>query len=510
MPDDAPTLDLSALDFGPAWAKDPGSSSPPPVSAPREPRSPRPGKRPGGGAPGKFPRKPQRGQGPRGPKDRHRTDGPRRDNRPPPPPPNPFPWLRLAFTATEPAVETVARQIRQTGKTFSLFDLARILLRNPASYTVDLSSAPPPPEGPFYVTPSDGGVWMTMENAVRHLLHTRLQEFYRTEIVEIEAPKGNFPVVAVCGMSGTLLGPPNHHSFERRLRELHRGRFSRMDFEQFRSRLKMERDPELVEKWRSEASKVTVYHPFQSEGGESEGLPDVAAVEKHFTAHHAPTLVEFVPTARVPGDPKKAFVDPALAPLLNHACAEEERFPLRLAQSLSRALSAAGLRFHKSQNRTTFVSAARPHHLNLDEVVVSDSIRKILETIRGRKSMRRHELLEHLAPLPTPPESQNIPEAAPAQQTVEESPEPAAQESYSGPESVPTESGAPVSPEISPEQAAREATVQDLLWLTHEGYVIEYADGRLESVPPPKNPPKPAPRPVEEPVPVSQEQQPEA
>ena len=34
--------------------------------------------------------------------------------------------------------------------------------------------------------------------------------------------------------------------------------------------------------------------------------------------------------------------------------------------------------------------------------------------------------------------------------------------------------------------------INDLLWLTHEGYVIEYADGRLESVPQPKNPPKPA------------------
>jgi hypothetical protein len=34
--------------------------------------------------------------------------------------------------------------------------------------------------------------------------------------------------------------------------------------------------------------------------------------------------------------------------------------------------------------------------------------------------------------------------------------------------------------------------VNDLLWLTHEGYVVEYADSRLEAVPPPKNPPKPA------------------
>ena len=62
-------------------------------------------------------------------------------------------------------------------------------------------------------------------------------------------------------------------------------------------------------------------------------------------------------------------------------------------------------------------------------------------------------------------------------------------------ESSPSESSA--SPEVtiiplkSPEEAAREAVTQDLLWLTHEGYVTEYADTRLESVPPPKNPAKP-------------------
>jgi hypothetical protein len=55
--------------------------------------------------------------------------------------------------------------------------------------------------------------------------------------------------------------------------------------------------------------------------------------------------------------------------------------------------------------------------------------------------------------------------------------------------------------------------VNDLLWLTHEGYVVEYADSRLEAVPPPRNPPKPAvtaesapaPAPTsEEPVPVAE------
>lgn len=455
MPEEAPSLDLSALDFRPAWAKEPSGAPP----APREFREPRPDR---GGPPrgGKFAGK--RGAPPRGPKlGGKKFDGPRRDERPAPPPPNPFPWLRIAFTATAPAVETVVTQVRHTGKTFSLFDIARILLRNPASYTIDLTSAPKQPEGPFWVVDVDNSVWLSREAAVRHLLRKKRDELYRAETVETEPPKGNFPVVAVCGMSGVLLGPPNHHDFERKLRELHRERFSRLDFETFRSRLKMDRDPEVIEKWRTEASKTTEYYPLNVENPEK--LADLPAVERHFADHHAAAHIKFVDVAPVPGDPKTTAVDSALAPLLNHARTEEERFPLRLAQSLSRALSGAGLRFHKSANRTTFVSASRPRYLNLEETPVSDSIRKILETIRVKKSIRRGQLLDLLAPAPVVAEASSV---------------------------ASSESPAPTTP--APTDPAREAVVNDLLWLTHEGYVVEYADGRLEAVPPPKHPPKTA------------------
>ncbi|MBJ7391405.1 MAG: hypothetical protein JHC85_07570, partial [Chthoniobacterales bacterium] len=214
--------------------------------------------------------------------------------------------------------------------------------------------------------------------------------------------------------------------------------------------------------WRAEASKSVEYYPL--EGEPSEKLADLAAVERHFDTHHAAAHLKFLDLAPVPGDPKTTAVDPALAPLLNYARDEEERFPLRLAQSLSRALSGAGLRFHKSANRTTFVSASRSRHLNLEETPVSDSIRKIIETIRGKKSIRRTQLLDLLVPSPVvavPPSS--------------------------APDVPPAESTPP-----APADPARDAVINDLLWLTHEGYVIEYADGRLESVPQPKNSPKPA------------------
>ena len=466
MSEEAPLLDLSTFDFRPDWAKAPGASAPP-HAAHREERDHR----------GPRPHKPKRGgfrnERPGGRRDQHgpkfgkRFDEPRHHERPAPPP-NPFPWLRIAFTATPAAVETVVQQVRHTGKTFSLFEIARILLRNPASYTIELTSAPKQSEGPFQLVEDDGSVWLSREAAVQHILRRKLGEFYRAETVEVEPPKGNFPVVAVCGMSGAIIGPPNHHEFERRLRELHREKFSRMDFETFRSRLKMDRDPAVIEKWRAEASKAVEYYPL--EGDSPQKLADLAAVERHFAATRADALIKLAEVGPVPGDARKAPVDPALAPLLAHARDEEARFPLRLAQSLSRALSAAGLRFHKAANRTTFVSASRPRHLNLEETPVSDSIRKILGIIRDKKFIRRAQLLDLLAPKAP---------AAPVAPTAE----------------TPASAAAPAVPGEDP---VRAAVLQDLLWLTHEGYVIEYADGRLESVPPPKNPPKPQTTPAPE------------
>lgn len=478
MSEEAPLFDLSAIDFRPAWAKEPSAQSGPPAQRENDRPAERRGPRVGYG----HPRGPRHGGG----KPRSRDDCRHGKNRPkfvaaqrnerPGPPPNPFPWLRIAFTPTDPAVETVVQQIRHTGKTFSLFDIARILLRNPASYVIGLSAVPPPPEGPFHVVPSDGSVWLSREDAVRHLLRTKLGEFYRTETVEVEPPKGNFTVVAICGMSGALLGPPNLHDYERRVRELHRSKFPRMDFEQFRSRLKMERDPAVIDKWKTEVSKALQYFPKDLENPETFG--DLAAIERHFETHHASALIHTSATAGVPGDARAVVVDAALGPILAHAREEEARFPLRLAQSLSRSLSAAGLRFYKSPNRTTWVSASRPRHLDLTQVVVSDSIRKILETIRGEKSLRRARLLDILAPLPAAPEVVGPTEASPA---APEAPAVA-------PETSAVEMPLMTEAAKSPEEIARHAVIEDLLWLTHEGYVIEYADGRLESVPPPKHP----------------------
>lgn len=527
MPDEPPPLDLSALDFGPAWARESAKPSRPHPGGgeePREDREPRErehrgGPRRGGdrdrrgGRSGRFERHEGRGRRPGdrpGERPRREQRGPE-GRRPHEPEASPLPWLKVSFSLAEGAAQTFARQVKHTGRTYSLFDLARVLLRTGPAYRVELNTNQEFDAGPFFVCAVDGSVWLSEADAVRHVLRHKLEAFYSAESVTIEPPKGNFNVIAVCGMSGTLLGPPNLHDYQRKLRELHTSRFGHMAFEEFTSRIRMERDPALIEQWKEQASVATHYRP--SSGDESAPvLKDLGEVENHFRLHHGPSTIQPAKSCSVPGD----FASVPLAPLLRKALEiarrEESRFPLRLAQALSKGLAACGLRFHKSANRTTYVSASRARYLDLEHVPVSDSIRRILGHIRAHKGERRADLLEALAPLPEGQEPVPVSHPAPPPEAASAAPTPPAEgaEGSASPvgeepspaatESAPPPPAAPV-PEMTPEQAARAAVVRDLLWLTHEGYVIEYADGRLEAVEPPKNPPAPkteaaAPAPV--------------
>ena len=60
-----------------------------------------------------------------------------------------------------------------------------------------------------------------------------------------DPPKGAFTCVAKCGLTGELLGPPNLHGYDARIREMLRTRFPDMDEAHYRSRIEMVRDSDL-------------------------------------------------------------------------------------------------------------------------------------------------------------------------------------------------------------------------------------------------------------------------
>ena len=122
------------------------------------------------------------------------------------------------------------------------------------------------------------------------------------------------------------------------------------------------------------------------------------------------------------------------------------------------------------------MAVARPQFLDLENTPVSANIKRIVEFINTNAKCTRRKLVEALAPSPTviaikPPAAEPT-EAAPADAPVAEA--------------KPAET-------TTPEQTA---IIVDLHWLIHQGHVLEFADGRMETAK------KPAPKPVKQPKPV--------
>lgn len=477
-------IDLEKL-FLPAWAQEPASANryakfagEPPERGDRQ----REGRR---GGPRSEPFGERRGPRPprTGPKFGDRKKGfPRRDDRGErrerPEPPAPLPEIAVTFLPDENGVDSLARQIKVTGRAYPLFQIAQIVLVKPERYAVQLAvkkNADGTARQPLFVCALDDTPWLSEDEAVAHVLQKHFATFYQAERTATEPPKGKYTFVAQCGMSGVILGPPNYHDYQNQLRKLHAERFSRMPFEVFKARVKIVRDDEVVKKWIEEQSFTTEYTCLNVP--EPLKLPNREEVEKHFRAVHKDTIIKPVESHTVSGVASRNLRSRELQQLVRDDWERQKYFPLQLATGLSRQFASHGLHFFKVNRTFTHVSVARPSYLDLETTPVSENIKRIIAHINAHPKCTRRQLIEALAPSPA---------------VIELKPE-------TPPVASPPEGGAPNVPaataEPTPEQTA---VIADLHWLAHQGHVIEFADGRMDTAKKPvPRPPKPEKKPAE-------------
>jgi hypothetical protein len=355
----------------------------------------------------------------------------------------------------ENGVESLARQIKMTGRAYPLFDIARLILQKPERYSVQLDvkkKADGAIAQPLFVCALDETPWLSEDEAVAHVLKSHFATFYLAERTAIEPPKGRYTFVAQCGLSGVILGPPNHHDYQNQLRKLHTERFSRMPFEMFKSRVKIVKDEEVVKKWVEEQSFKTEYTVLNVP--EPLKLPSIEEVEKHFRAVHKDTIIKSVESHTVAGVPSRSLRSRELQQLVRNDWDRQCYFPLQLATKLSQMFAGLGLQFFKVNKTVTHVGVARPQFLDLETTPVSESIKSIIGFINTNPKCTRRKMIEALAPSPA------VIEVKPEEQK---------------------------SAEPTPEQ---NALIADLHWLIHQGHVLEFADGRMDTAK------KPLPRPV--------------
>lgn len=286
--------------FAPSWAKDEAAETVRVVGGMREPRHERPergergprpqgqfrqdrgprperGPRTGGDRDG-YPRgpRPERGErgerGDRGPQHGPRPErGPRQEYSRPEPPPA----LSVRFLPDGRALDAIIRRIQTTRRAYPFRDIVKLFRGDDASLAVRIEvDRDADPEGRVRQCRACSLPALTDDELVAHILDQHLGDFFETREVEVEPPSGNFPCVARCGLTGELLGPPNHHSYAARVQQMLRERFPGMSEQEYRSHIEMVKEPEAIEQWRESAKRQTLYFRKAEEKPEKQETPE--------------------------------------------------------------------------------------------------------------------------------------------------------------------------------------------------------------------------------------------
>ena len=444
----------------------------------------------------------------RDPRNRQFDPRGREDRRPEPAPKPLLEGWKLTLIPEHSALEAITKQIRSRAKAYPLFELARLVVNLSDRYSVALKAESE--ESPkLYRAKADGSLWTSRREAVSHLLSKHLEKFYQRSSITGEAPKGNYSVVAQCGMSGILLGPPNHHEYQSRLLALHASRFKNLPFEVYKSRIKMMRDDTLMEQWKTEQCTRTVFTPinpaaetakvveeiieetptieattevtesaevseshletpspetdviqeappseepaFSIEATlETEAAPPSTAgpqltleeATEHFQKNHAENEVEEAGLEiTLPGRIALHESDPQIHDLLIKTLQELDRFPLPLAQVIGKELSGSGLQIFKAHKKIIHVSVARPRYLDLATTPTSEGFRGILDYLEAHPKQPRDKQWAGMLALRTEPAGDDA--------------------------------------EVLKQREQGLGT--DLLWLLHQGHVLDFAMGNLQA-----------------------------
>jgi hypothetical protein len=464
--------DLLDLKMMPAWANEPAqaneyanfegedadagqrrSDRPRSRNRDRDQRSPRkPDRR------DERPKRDGRGPGPRPrPDGGRREGGPQRERRPD------VQLEPLAVTVRflphTRAFENVIAQIKSSPVAYSVFALARLFLEKPERYDVRLTM----PEGAqLFQLGENGAVASDRRILEGSAFPSARDDFYTVEVTQTEPLKGNFSNVARCRLSGTLLGPTNHHAYQPQLRSLYESRFSRrMSFADYQRQIDIVSDPAVVEQWKEQARNVTTYHAKNAEPPQS--FTNAAEAERHFRQTHLPGLLREANELTVSGVVSRKLPDRRLGRAIEDAWSQETRSPSKMMQELAAGLRQAGLNIFRHRRGMLFVSPVRARVFGHERAGVSASINAILEKVEKTPGINRKQLAEQLA----------IADA-----------------------------------EAAAAERAKMTLANDLHWLIHEGYVIEFNDGTLD-LPRAKAPvaaaeEKPAPAGESEPLPVAE------
>lgn len=306
--------------------------------------------------------------------------------------------VKVTFLPDRERLALVVRDIQATRRAFPLAEIASRFLSREDLYLVKLE-LPPPAAGrereTFVQCLECKRVFRTRPSAEAHLRQDHLDKFFIIEQTEVEAPSGIFTCVGRCGLSGTLLGPPNYHSYNEKIQELWSSRYAHMSKADYLAHIETLRDEALVEQWKEAVRKKTTYRLKEVPEGQDAPPMTRAEAQDWMQSKLKPLLRE---SARciVPGPQSRQFDDGALRAAVSAAWQRESRFPLTLLLALRPAFRHMRLHLFKVNAKETFVTATPP--LPVDVATAPEIVREIVLFLEDHPGIPRQQVLEQLRP----------------------------------------------------------------------------------------------------------------
>ncbi len=388
---DNQSLDLSGLDFGPAWArkgakpakqyKEHKGGGGEGVGRPTGGRKPRQGGRPPQGGGGRDFRPDAKYK-----KHDSKKRKPRRV----------FVAAAEGVTASvmpiEEGVDNLVKEIAASGRTYSVFDLARVVLGARDRFHIILKSEE---EGPDLLqSKNDSSVFLTKEECLTYAASAKwLNEIYKSEEVTMDPPAGDFKNIAKCGISGELLGPTNFHGYQDRVLELHRTKFSNFTLEDYKKRIVTESGEDVVALWKESMTKRTVY---KLASDETIVFDSKTAMLQHFATTEFEKSFHKTNKAQVPSEIEAKKLSPSLLTNLKEAIQEQRRYPGELSSFLCRQLSGRQLAVFKWQGKL-HSGPSRPHMLPAD-LNMADRPKAIYQWVADHSGAGIDELWKNVCP----------------------------------------------------------------------------------------------------------------
>lgn len=369
---------LLDLNFVPQWAKKaPGDNHYQDVGrAPRERRDPREKgrRRDNRERTGNRPRPSQQDR-------RERTPRPQRVDLP----------VTIKFLPEQERLSSLVRQIHHSKRAYPLIDLAHLFLSDPRGHRVKIEIGKDAGDFVLYQAKTSKMVATSREVLLNQILENHLEDFFVREETEVEPPAGNFPMIGK--IDDMLIGPPNHHSYNDRLAEIHRTRYAGMPFDRFKQKVETVRDEELIERWKEEASHKTVFR-LKKEASAKEFT--LVQAEEYVRTHIADAEIEEVARAVLPSPLARKITDYNLMRMIREAWQKESLFPISLAFSLRAAFRHLHLHTFKAGKNINFVTAVKPDPIAPEAAV--ETIRMVLEYLGDHPGSTRQQLVDGLRP----------------------------------------------------------------------------------------------------------------